>query len=169
MTYHIDSKSTEVVDGFGSVGRWIQLIAIALVCIALPANFYFIFEGKKDDPFDPKSEFYPALVIFIFAVPVILFGYCFYVLRKGFRQLYIDDTEHSMQVTWQGLWGEWNETIPFTAIRGFSVERVAISRYEYGWELRAVQQRGHYVSLAKFYKEEAALDALRSVNSIFNK
>ena len=168
MTFHIDSTSSQVVDGYGSVGRWIQLSAVALLCLALPTILYFVFDGKKDDPFDPQSDLYPALMIVIIAAPVLLFGYCFFSIRKGFRHLYIDDAERSIHVTWQGLWGEWNEMIPFDAIQGFSVKRIAISKYRYGWELRADKQRGNYLRLVQFYDEPAALDALRSVTTIFH-
>ena len=168
MTYQLDSKNGEVVDGYGSLGRWIQLLSIALVCVALPIGIYYILERKAGDPFDPGSEGYPAVLFIMFGGPVLLFGYCFYFIRKGFRHLYIDETERSMHLTWQGLWGEWNETIRFDAIRGFSVKRIVISRYRYGWELRADQPRGHYLRLARFYDEEVALGALKSVINIYN-
>lgn len=168
MTYHLDSKNGEVVGGYGTLGRWIQLLSIASVCVALPIGIYYILERKANDPFDPGSEGFPAVLFIIFGGPALLFGYCFYYIRKGFRHLYIDEAERSMHLTWQGLLGEWNETIRFDAIRGFSVKRIAISRYRFGWELRAAQPRGHYLRLAQFYNEEEALDALKSVISILN-
>lgn len=168
MSYELDSNHKDIVDLGSGRTRLIKLFAISLVCIGLPVLLYFLMAKKRMDPFAATSEGYPAVLILMIGVPILIFGWMFFALRKQFAALTIDETNRLLKIRWQGFFSEWDESVSFDTIKSFSIAEIAISKYERGWELRAELSNTNTLKLTQFTSETFARESASITNQLLD-
>ncbi len=164
MSYSLDSNHKDIVDLGSGRTRLIKLFVISLICIGLPLLIYFIMAKKRMDPFVASSEGYPAVLILMIGLPIMLFVWMAFALRKQFKAVTFDDADRSMKIRWQGFFNDWDESVSFNRIRSFSIAEIAISKYERGWELRAELSNAATLKLTTFTNESFARESASIAN-----
>ena len=166
MIYELDINNKSIVYAGGTSSRLVYLSLITVLCVGFPVGMWFLFDGKPDDPFDPDSDHYPAIQIFLYGLTLLVWGLGFFKLRKGFKHLLIDGPNQVLTIQWQGLFREWGESRQLGSVRSFSVKRTAISEYRPGWELRVEMKNNEILKTAVFENEASAVEASECATAV---